>query len=36
MVTYGAPDGDLPVETSYIEASEDRKDMIADVKARKL
>ena len=34
-VTYGAPAGDLPVETSYIEASEDRKDMIADVKASK-
>ena len=35
-VTYGAPAGNLPVEPSYIEASEDRKDMIADVKARKL
>jgi len=34
MVTYGAPAGDLPVETSYIEASEDRKDMITNVKAR--
>ena len=33
-VTYGAPAGDIPVETSYIEASEDRKDMITDVKAR--
>ena len=33
-VTYGAPAGDVPVETSYIEASEDRKDMITDVKAR--
>ena len=33
-VTYGAPAGDLPVETSYIEASEDRKDMIASVQAR--
>lgn len=35
-VTYGAPAGDLPVETSYIEPSEDRKDMITNVKARKL
>ena len=35
-VTYGAPAGDLPVETSYIDASDDRKDMITDVKARKL
>ena len=33
-VTYGAPAGDIPVETTYIEASEDRKDMITDVKAR--
>ena len=33
-VTYGAPTGDIPVETSYIEASEDRRDMIMDVKAR--
>ena len=33
-VTYGAPAGDIPVETSYIEASEDRRDMIMDVKAR--
>ena len=35
-VIYGAPAGDLPVETSYIEASEERKDMISDVRARKL
>ena len=34
-VTYGAPAGDLAVETSYIEPSEDRKDMITDVRARK-
>jgi len=33
-VTFGAPAGDIPVETSYIEASEDRMDMITDVKAR--
>ena len=35
-VTYGAPAGDLPVETSYIDPSEDRKDMITNVKARLL
>lgn len=35
-VTYGAPAGDIPVETSYIEASEERKDMVVDVHARKL
>ena len=35
-VTYGAPAGDLTVETSYIEPSEERKDMITDVRARKL
>ena len=35
-VTYGAPAGDLTIETSYIEPSEDRKDMITDVHARKL
>ena len=35
-VTYGDPAGDLSMEISYIEASEDRKDMITDVKARKL
>lgn len=34
-VTYGAPAGDLTVETSYIEPSEERKDMITDVRARK-
>lgn len=34
-VTYGAPAGDLTIETSYIEPSEDRKDMITDVRARK-
>ncbi len=35
-VRFGAPAGDLPVETSYTKASEERKDMITDVKARKL
>ena len=35
-VTSGAPAGDLPLETSYIEPSENRKDMITNVKARKL
>lgn len=35
-VTYGTPAGDIPVETSYIEASEERKDMVVDVHARKL
>ena len=35
-VTYGASAGDLTVETSYIEPSEERKDMITDVRARKL
>lgn len=34
--TYGAPAADLPVETSYIEKSDERIDMITDVKARKL
>lgn len=34
-VTYGAPAADLPVETSYIEKSDERIDMITDVKARK-
>ena len=34
-VAYGAPAGELPVETSYIEASEERKDMITDVHATK-
>ena len=33
-VTCGAPAGDLPVEISYTEPSEDRKDMVTDVKAR--
>ena len=33
-VTCGAPAGDLPVETTDIEPSEDRKDMVTDVKAR--
>lgn len=35
-VAFGAPAADLPVETSYIEKSEERMDMISDVKARKL
>ena len=35
-VAFGAPAGELPVETSYIEPSEERKDMITDVKACKL
>ena len=35
-VTSGAPAGDLPLETTYIEPSENRKDMITNVKARKL
>jgi Predicted periplasmic protein len=35
-VVFGAPAADLPVETAYIEKSEDRIDMITDVKARKL
>ena len=35
-VAFGAPAADLPVETAYIEKSEDRIDMITDVKARKL
>ena len=35
-VTYGAPAADLPVETSYIEKSDERIGMITDVKARKL
>ena len=35
-VGYGAPAADLPVETSYIEKSEERIDMITDVRARKL
>ena len=35
-VTSGAPAGDLPIETSYIDPSEDRKDMITNVTARKL
>ena len=35
-VNFGAKAGDLPVETTYIEESEDRKDMITEVKARKL
>ena len=35
-VTYGAPAGDLTIETSYIEPSDERKDMITDVRARKL
>lgn len=26
--------GDLPIETTYIEPSEDRKDMVTEVKAR--
>ncbi len=34
-VVYGAKAGDLPVETSYTEASEERKDMITDVRAQK-
>ncbi|MBR4212507.1 MAG: DUF2271 domain-containing protein [Bacteroidales bacterium] len=34
-VVSGAPAGDLPVETSYIEKSDERIDMITDVKARK-
>ena len=35
-VGYGAPAADLPVETSYIEKTEERIDMITDVRARKL
>ena len=35
-VTYGAPAGELPVETSYIEKSDERIDMITDVCVRKL
>ncbi|MCR4860432.1 MAG: DUF2271 domain-containing protein [Bacteroidales bacterium] len=35
-VGFGAPAADLPVETSYTEKTEDRIDMITDVKARKL
>ena len=35
-VTYGAPAGELPVESSYIEKSDERIDMITDVRARKL
>ena len=34
-VEFGAPAADLPVEATYIEESEDRKDMITDVQARK-
>lgn len=35
-VTSGAPAGDLPLETTDIEPSENRKDMITNVQARKL
>ena len=35
-VAFGAPAADLPIETSYIEKTEERIDMISDVKARKL
>ena len=35
-VAFGAPAAELPVEASYIEKSEERMDMISDVKARKL
>ncbi|MBQ9660441.1 MAG: DUF2271 domain-containing protein [Bacteroidales bacterium] len=35
-VAYGAPAGDLPVETSYIEKTDERIDMITEVRARKL
>ncbi len=35
-VVSDAPAGDLPVETSYIEKSDERIDMITDVKVRKL
>lgn len=35
-VNFGAPAADLPVETSYIEETEDRKDMITEVRAKKL
>jgi hypothetical protein len=35
-VSLGAAPGDLPFETSYIEASEERKDMITDFRARVL
>ena len=34
-VSFGAPAGELPVETAYTNASEERKDMITDVHARK-
>jgi hypothetical protein len=32
-VVFGAPAGDLPVETAYIEKSEERINMITEVKA---
>ena len=35
-VSLDAPAADLPVETSYIEKTDDRIDMITDVRARKL
>ena len=35
-VVSGAPAGNLPVETSYIEKSDERIDMITDVHVRKL
>ena len=35
-VTFGAPAADLPVETTYIEKSDERIDMITDVHVRKL
>ena len=35
-VNFGAPAAELPVESSYVDKSEDRRDMITDVRARKL